>query len=325
MFGGKKEKELQQHLAELKEKNEKNEWALEQVRGQEDHLEEQFSKLAVSHTQMEKEIDMVKNNLQKIQEIRRVQSVSARALKEETLHLTDAARKEEEDIQLFFDNMRDQNGKITQIVEKNKHFTTPMKTLLELPEVFSEAQGKIEKELDSMEQCAKNMTVLSLNAAIEAGRMGDNGRQFVLAAEQIRSSSEAYDKSAAEIKSRMDELAKEIAQAKEQMNYLNELLKENNISMGKVYKEHTAHNDRYIKQKEDREAIRPQLVTQSLNQLVEGNKEFEEATDRMNLQMEDIGVQFHEQRGYAGEIEQIFSRISTTVQKDRETEPKTNE
>ena len=72
------------------------------------------------------------------------------------------------------------------LVENNKHFTAPAKSL-------SETSDRLEAHVDScadiaaqMKEQNKQMSVLSLNAAIEAGMLGEQGKLFVEAAESIR-------------------------------------------------------------------------------------------------------------------------------------------
>lgn len=79
------------------------------------------------------------------------------------------------------------------LVENNKHFTAPAKSL-------SETSDRLEAHVDSctdiaaqMKEQNKQMSVLSLNAAIEAGMLGEQGKLFVEAAESIREASVSYD------------------------------------------------------------------------------------------------------------------------------------
>ena len=66
---------------------------------------------------------------------------------------------------------------MAQLVEENKHFTTPSKFLNEFPVALKAENEKTREELEKMQDCGKQMGVLALNAAIEAGRMGEGGKQ----------------------------------------------------------------------------------------------------------------------------------------------------
>ena len=72
------------------------------------------------------------------------------------------------------EQVKGQNEKVVEIVENNKHFTTPMKKhISEVPQALREMrQARNGERAERMEELSKTMGVLALNSAIEAGRMG---------------------------------------------------------------------------------------------------------------------------------------------------------
>ena len=119
------------------------------------------------------------------------------------------------------------------VVEQNKHFTTPSKEISEIPNIIRDNSGKSRSTLAKMSDCCKQMTVLSLNAAIEAGRMGEQGMQFVRVAEEIRSYSYNYNSAIAEMESILNEQERWSAKIEDQIH----LIKESNIATGKLMKQ----------------------------------------------------------------------------------------
>lgn len=57
------------------------------------------------------------------------------------------------------------------------------------------------------------------------------------AAEQVRAYADDYEQEALALKDQLGEAEERIASLEEQVHHLNELLKENNISMGKLYRD----------------------------------------------------------------------------------------
>lgn len=133
--------------------------------------------------------------------------------------------------------MKGQNEKVVEIVENNKHFTTPMKHISEALQALREMRQALGERAERMEELSKTMGVLALNSAIEAGRMGESGTRFVTAAEQVRAYADDYEQEALALKDQLGEAEERIASLEEQVHHLNELLKENNISMGKLYRD----------------------------------------------------------------------------------------
>lgn len=107
---------------------------------------------------------------------------------------------------------------MAQLVEENKHFTTPSKFLNEFPVALKAENEKTREELEKMQDCGKQMGVLALNAAIEAGRMGEGGKQFVTAAETIRVSAGTYDELIDQAHKRLADSDERIAELEEQVH-----------------------------------------------------------------------------------------------------------
>lgn len=122
------------------------------------------------------------------------------------------------------------------LVDANKHFTTPSKYISEFPSDYKAQNQSCRENLDQMEEFGKQMGVLSLQAAIEAGRLGEDGRQFVEAAENIRTYTVNYDKVIAQTREQLEQSDERLNELEKQVHYLITLLKENNIAISKMMK-----------------------------------------------------------------------------------------
>lgn len=124
----------------------------------------------------------------------------------------------------------------TRLVDANKHFTTPSKYISEFPSNYKAQNQSCRENLDQMEEVGKQMGVLSLQAAIEAGRLGEDGRQFVEAAEDIRTYAANYDKVIAQTREQLEQSDDQLNELEKQVHHLITLLKENNIATAKLMK-----------------------------------------------------------------------------------------
>lgn len=124
----------------------------------------------------------------------------------------------------------------TRLVDANKHFTTPSKYISEFPSDYKAQNQSCRENLDQMEEFGKQMGVLSLQAAIEAGRLGEDGRQFVEAAEDIRTYAANYDKVIAQTREQLEQSDDRLNELEKQVHHLITLLKENNIATAKFMK-----------------------------------------------------------------------------------------
>lgn len=124
----------------------------------------------------------------------------------------------------------------TRLVDANKHFTTPSKYISEFPSNYKAQNQSCRENLDQMEEFGKQMGVLSLQAAIEAGRLGEDGRQFVEAAEDIRTYAANYDKVIAQTREQLQQSDDRLNELEKQVHHLITLMKENNIATAKLMK-----------------------------------------------------------------------------------------
>ena len=127
----------------------------------------------------------------------------------------------------------------TNLVEENKHITTPAKHLSEVPNGMKAEVASYQERLIEMEEDGRKMGVLALNAAIEAGRMGESGKQFVTAAEEIRQTALTFEKKAVSMREELNEANKRIAELEEAIARLLSISKDSNMGVTRLLKKTT--------------------------------------------------------------------------------------
>ena len=148
-----------------------------------------------------------------------------------------AVSKTQADIEKLVEKVKEQNEEALKLVDNNKHFTSPSKYLSELPSTFREANQKYSGHIGKMSEYCKQMGVLALNSAIEAGRLGDSGKVFVNSCEVIRTYATNYENEIALMKEEISASNEKIAYLEEQVRHLVGLLKENNVATAKLMKQ----------------------------------------------------------------------------------------
>ncbi len=235
MFSGKREKALlEEELAALRETEKRERELLHKIAGQKDTAEEQFARMTASRAQMEKKRSKRSNSrCSRTGELSENGAQGGGELHNTLITMNNGIATFDANHSVFMEQVKGQNEKVVEIVENNKHFTTPMKHISEAPQALREMRQALGERAERMEELSKTMGVLALNSAIEAGRMGESGTRFVTAAEQVRAYADDYEQEALALKDQLGEAEERIASLEEQVHHLNELLKENNISMGK--------------------------------------------------------------------------------------------
>ena len=230
MFSGKREKALlEEELAALRETEKRERELLHKIAGQKDTAEEQFARMTASRAQMEKEIEEIEQQMQQNGELSENGAQAAGELHNTLITMNNGIATFDANHSVFMEQVKGQNEKVVEIVENNKHFTTPMKHISEAPQALREMRQALGERAERMEELSKTMGVLALNSAIEAGRMGESGTRFVTAAEQVRAYADDYEQEALALKAQLGEAEERITSLEEKVHHLNELLKENNI------------------------------------------------------------------------------------------------
>ena len=190
----------------------------------------------------------------------------------------------------------------TRLVDVNKHFTTPSKYISEFPSNYKAQNQSCRENLDQMEEFGKQMGVLSLQAAIEAGRLGEDGRQFVETAEDIRTYVANYDKVIAQTRLQLEQSDERLSELENQVHHLITLLKENNIATAKLMTlcqdavnksdalNHNSLMDDFIE------------IQNKMSTLRNADEEIVKSEERNRMQVDDLNEEFLAQQKNQKEI-----------------------
>ena len=188
------------------------------------------------------------------------------------------------------------------LVDVNKHFTTPSKYISEFPSNYKAQNQSCRENLDQMEEFGKQMGVLSLQAAIEAGRLGEDGRQFVETAENIRTYAANYDKVIAQTRLQLEQSDERLSELENQVHHLITLLKENNIATAKLMNlcqdavnksdalNHNSLMDDFIE------------IQNKMSTLRNADEEIVKSEERNRMQVDDLNEEFLAQQKNQKEI-----------------------
>lgn len=314
MFGGKREKALEEELAALKTENEHKKEVLSGILGQKDVVVEQFARMTASRAQLEKDVAQIKEYMESVFELAVNGEKTAGDIYSTIVEAKNGVATFDANHSVFVGQMRAQDERIVEIVENNKHFTTPMKHITEAQTACREERQQMSERAGRMVDLSKNMGVLALNAAIEAGRMGESGSSFIAAAEEIRTFSENYEREAREMQAQLNQSEARNAELEEQVRHLNELLKENNISMSKLYKDSAQSMAAYEgSQTSIRDLIQEDVLgrTDALRQAEQENAKTQE---QMLERLDSVWSEIDEYRSSADELETFWKELYQSIQ-----------
>lgn len=316
MFNGKRERALEEALDQARDRNERRRRILWEICGQKESTMEQFTRLTASRAQIIQNIDRVEEELQQIAELSDHSTAAAGDVHSVMIEMNNAVESFDANHSVFVGQVKKQNEKVMEVVESNKHFTTPMKYISETPVFMREDYHAMQEKVKQMQEYSRNMGVLALNAAIEAGRMGEAGSRFIASAEEIRAYSENYEKAAAELEAQVSASNQRVDALEEQVRHLNQLLKDNNILMGKVMKDGMMNLATYEAGQLELRSALPDTAVGKADALLQSEIEAAKIEEQIRNQVGYIRGELGEEKNCIEELENIYKKIQQSAEKE---------
>lgn len=247
VFGNAKKqaaKEQEQMLSKIKEQEQELEGLKEQVRG----LTQSFGSVEGNNAkalELLEEVETERTSLdgalnRVVEYIKEVYGADQEQAEEEKRLLAefhtlneknkDAGKQYEE----LLSEIKGREKELVELVDQNKNITDPTHVLRQSVMELESEMHQMEEPLAQMEGLGHQMGVVSLNAAIEAGRMGESGRQFVVAAEEVRSCAGKYQEESQGMAAQLTQMKDKLARTQEQVEYLMDILTAGSETLAKT-------------------------------------------------------------------------------------------
>lgn len=214
--------------------------AFEQINQHRGDFESRMSSVDECGKQIQEDISQVMENTMSMTEYA-MQNVEEESVLLHTMDTFDGEFKTAlEEYQQIADMVMENYEAVMNLVEENKHYTTPSKYLKEIPGKLRQEYQSYEKKADGLAESARQMSVQAINAAVEAGRMGETGKKFVAASEELRQMALDYEKSALSMKEELEASQERTKELEEYVLRLVSLIKEGNVGTTRLMKKYMA-------------------------------------------------------------------------------------
>lgn len=208
------------------------------------------------------------------------------------------------------DFLEAQKTALMELMEQSKHYTGLSKAVAEGVDRERSDVKRMSGQLSSLQQFTGTISSIALQAAIDAGRMGEDGSAFVQSAEQIRSLAEVFGEQAQEIVLVAADLQDEITEIHQQVHQFISLLKDNNRMLSRLTADATEWNQKK----------KPEPWDVTLTGEIEELQEFRDTvSEDLSYQegileeMERIGNCYMEQQESAAHMEQIIAHMKGSL------------
>ncbi|MCR5053562.1 MAG: hypothetical protein K6A69_01800 [Lachnospiraceae bacterium] len=234
MFGLKDRKALNNELKELKRKVSLLEEELQMEREKNSIVSGHISEMENSAEAIRRSTNVVGDVTEALSKITADTLSAERDISEASEKGQRELEKDLSDLSRLTAALSTQKSRLNKLMEDSKEYTGISKNLQSMVDTYKSAAATIAEEAGKMEEYSGNMGTLSLNAAIEAGRMGENGMRFVRSVDEVRSFAETYEQSASVVKEKSALISESFEKAAVGVEKLISLLKDNTLLLKKI-------------------------------------------------------------------------------------------
>lgn len=301
MFGS-KNKITSEQVLEMKDRLESDKQYIHDVAKSAEALETSMAEIKESCGRTAEYANQVSENVISVAESAKSNIEVEAALIHSIDEYGGAVSKTKTDMDTLAGMIKVQNEEAMQLVDSNKHFTSPSKYLSEIPAALRESSQKYSGYIGKMSEYCKQMGVLALNSAIEAGRLGESGKAFVNSCEVIRTYATNYETEIGLMKEELSQANERAAYMEEQIRHLVSLLKENNIATAKLMKQCGETNELAARLNPgiDNEALTE--LKKNVIDLKNAEEEILKSEERNRMQLEDMFTEIETQQKNQEEI-----------------------
>ncbi len=225
-----KQDEIDQYAQKLAEAKEKMQAAWQQTESHVVSIEDCQKGLAERMRELAKSVNEAGGKAKR-------QNEKIRDLQRQAEKLAKDAEKSESSGQKNLARIQCQEKEVLEIAKQYEDVVSPGEIIHPVAASIRKEIEQMQGQVEGLEELGKQMEMRALHAAIEAGRMGEAGLDFVGAAEEVRVLSGQYSWAAAFLTDKMKRILSELQEMEEQTGQLAELLRKQNARLERAVSE----------------------------------------------------------------------------------------
>lgn len=311
MFGKKQEltKELENKLNNTQFELEGLKSRMNRIQGHTQQILPLFETQIIAQSGMDKELTKVVSHaydtIEEVDESTKVMEQMAMELTAMRGQLED----EEQDKKKLQENAHKQKEQLDAFLEGSRKMQEPVKTIQETRENLADDAEKMRSSLAQMVDYAKQMTVLSLNCAIEAGRMGESGRRFIEAAEEVRLLSSAYERAAQLSVQQLGGMEKRIGQLEEHAGVLEKSCRDSDACASRISKSMSEQDEICARAAGRHYLEKTAAISDNLKKFSHNNETINSLSHQTLTDIEHLGESFMSEQEARKDLETIVDQI----------------
>lgn len=236
--------------------------------------------------------------------------------------LTDI-EKQIEDVKSVFNNMQNayekkqayierQQCDLLELQDQSKRYTGLSKKISDISSKDGNDVTDLIESVKGLQQFVFSIGTLALQSAIEAGRMGDDGAEYIKTAEEIRCLAGEFAFQTEQIQRDLEGLQSSYQEMDKQMHAFISLLKENTVSLAKISGEATQEKE--ISLPDDEKIV--SALSEIETQLADLHVEAQDSEQKQKLimdEMENIGACYMAQQDSTASMAALIENIKRII------------
>lgn len=213
----------------------------------------------------------------------------------------------------YYQNHHKLYESLCDMMEQSKHFSGSTKHLQQEVGTYQAINEKMSQNLQQMKEYNHNMSALALQSAIEAGRMGDVGKQYLITAQEISDYVTECEQKLEEVVSVNEEMSQTYQKTQQELNQLIQLLKQQNVMLQQLAK--TTKSD-HSKMKTGEDISLEQELIELNGQLQKNQSILGQMTsvgEAMEQQIKEVSKYYLEGQTSSENLDSIFDSIKTEL------------
>lgn len=309
MFNGKKERQLEEELEKEHKQCEAWKDAIHAALGQKEKIGEQLIRTRDSLKTLENGVRQVQEKISEISEKTENSSDAAADIHSEIIKMNNVVESFDANHSVFLGKLKEQNEQLMQLVETNREVMPALENMGGLPEKMKEDCKSMDDAAKDMQIFAKNMSVKSLNAAIEAGKLGESGSRFVEAAEEIRNFSQQYDYAAGKLAGQLEGYVQQAKELSEQIEQVKDLFRKQTAALGTLAAASLQGMADYKAGQLELHGILQDSVIGKSDLLLQSGREMMKLKDNAMIRIENMQDELNGQRQAAIELDRAIKTL----------------
>ncbi len=313
MFGKKQEytKELQERITKAESELESFQEKMKQAAGSVQQMLPCFESQIIAQSEMDKDLTKIVGYTHNTMEENHENGQALEQLAIEFTNVRSLLQEDEAERNKISESVHKQAAQAQAAVEKYKQCADLSGQVQKTGEQLTASMEHMQNRLTQMVDFSKDMGVLSLNCAIEAGRMGESGRRFIAAAEDVRQMSSAYEQAAQSALDQLAEMEGRLRELEKQALSLTKGLADGQSGMTQLSK--AIANQEELCANATKRAVPKKMatLTDCLKRMSQSQHAIGVLQQQTLDEMEHIGKSFMEEQEARKELEEIASQVSS--------------